>query len=170
MAKYQFKVGDHVRIRTVESMIQEFGTQDNGDPRVKFGFNESMEHLCGRTATIIYMGEDGEVKLNYWSNSENTKMWCYSTDMIEPVMPELKRLEKLAESQVEADKPQITITLDKYKKLAVEAVKDKLEKDKGKSNPDALMEMFLMSAYTSIVKEIEIKLFNTQEDAKDGKN
>lgn len=78
-----FSEGSRVRIRSWESMEEEFGTNGYGNIPCRRTFIKNMRHLCGRYATIagVY---DGSVGLRDWSDDSDT-VWHYSEDMIEPV-------------------------------------------------------------------------------------
>ena len=82
MAK--FKAGDRVRIREWADMEKEFGLSGSETINCQFNFTHNMRHLCGRTASVIYVIESGEVKLDFDDQSGDT-YWAYSTDMIEPI-------------------------------------------------------------------------------------
>lgn len=79
-----FSVGSRVRIRSWESMVEEFGTNGYGSIPCRRSFTESMRHLCGRFATITGRSFNGSVGLRDWSDDSGT-VWRYSEDMIEPV-------------------------------------------------------------------------------------
>lgn len=75
--KRKFKVGDTVRIRSWESMEEEFGLDDDGDIQANLIFTTGMRHLEGRVFVIediVYDRVDG---LDVY--------WEISTDMIEHV-------------------------------------------------------------------------------------
>ena len=77
-----FNVGDTITIRSVEDMINEFGSKDNGEPKTRCRFTSSMHHLCGRTATITAIDQFGHITLADWSDPENTN-FVFSTEMCE---------------------------------------------------------------------------------------
>ena len=79
-----FSVGSRVRIRSWESMEEEFGVSDSGNIPCRSTFTEDMRHLCGRFVTITSRGFNGSVGLRDWSDDSDT-VWHYSEDMIEPV-------------------------------------------------------------------------------------
>ena len=79
----EFKVGDRVRIRQWEDLEKEFGTDSDGDIRVRANFVKGMRHLCGRTAIITEIYGQG-VKLDF-DNKTGDIDWGYTTDMIEKV-------------------------------------------------------------------------------------
>ena len=71
---HTFKVGDRVRIRQWDDMKQV--------PH----FTTSMEHLCGREATIFYIQEN-YLHLIDWSDTSGDTNFEYTTDMVELVKP-----------------------------------------------------------------------------------
>ena len=75
--KRKFKVGDTVRIRSWESMEEEFGLDDDGDIQAHLVFTTEMRHLEGRVFVIEDIGYEGVYGLN--------EDWEISTDMIEHV-------------------------------------------------------------------------------------
>lgn len=81
--KYEFKVGDRVRIREWDDMEKEFGcSYDNINCFPKFV--SGMKHLCGRKARIIGINRR-KVCLQFDDTSGDTD-WEYYTDMIEPLI------------------------------------------------------------------------------------
>lgn len=82
----KFNVGDRVRIKSWETLVEEFGIDDWGYIPCKFAFTEEMKYLCGRTAKIekIVNTRDGksELKLENWNINPNSQ-YTYSTDMVE---------------------------------------------------------------------------------------
>ena len=80
--KYNFKVGDRVRIRQWDDMVKEFGVDFTGDIKCTRWFTPLMKHLCGRIATIKSMS-DYDIYLDF-ENKEGRTNFVYSTDMIEP--------------------------------------------------------------------------------------
>lgn len=82
--EFNFKVGDRVRIRQWEDMKREFGSK-NGGISTKCTFVTEMNHLCGRTAEIKAIKDNGLVVLDDWSDCSGSQCWDFSTDMLEPV-------------------------------------------------------------------------------------
>lgn len=72
-----FKVGDTVRIRSWESMEEEFGLDDDGDIQAYLLFTTDMRHLEGR----VFVIED----IVYERVRGLGGNWVISTDMIEHV-------------------------------------------------------------------------------------
>lgn len=96
MRDTNFQVGDYVRFRTVEDMIEEFGSRVDSSPKVKCGFNSNMKCLVGETGRIIY--KDG-----YIVRLDNPAFnsWFISVDMIEHTeeIPTVTLSELLNDSQ-----------------------------------------------------------------------
>lgn len=46
------KIGDRVRIRTLDSLLREFGRAHNGLPRVKVIWMHGMSQYCGETGVL----------------------------------------------------------------------------------------------------------------------
>lgn len=61
----KFKSGEIVRVRSLQSMIDEYGTDEDYEcyPKVQFGFNDEMAELCGTTATVTGVDSRGRVSL-----------------------------------------------------------------------------------------------------------
>lgn len=85
----EFAVGDKVRIRQWDDMVEEFGLV--GGYKIPFTktckttFTDGMKHLCGRTATITHINYDTEeVVLDFDDNSGDT-YWFFYLGAIEPI-------------------------------------------------------------------------------------
>lgn len=83
----KFKVGELVRIRQWDDMVEEFGVDSAGDVVGNcVSFVTSMKPLCGKYAEIVSIAENGvEVKLKLFNCGGLNTSWRYSTDMIEKV-------------------------------------------------------------------------------------
>ena len=89
--KYEFKVGDKVRIRQWDDMAEEFG--------VNYGiinvgaevFSYAMKYLCGKIAVIKATGANNHVCLEFKGNVDNTDYWVYTTAMLEPYAPRVAK-------------------------------------------------------------------------------
>ena len=79
--KRKFKVGDTVRIRSWESMEEEFGLNDEGDIQAYLLFTTGMRHLEGRVFVIKDIVDERVYGLVYGLD----EYWDISTDMIEHV-------------------------------------------------------------------------------------
>lgn len=89
MAKYEFKVGDRVRIRQWEDMEKEFGIDKDGaiECPARY-FTKHMRHLCGRTATINDINlRNYDFDLDFDNKSGYTQFY-YVPNMLEPVLPD----------------------------------------------------------------------------------
>lgn len=75
--KRKFRVGDTVRIRSWESMEEEFGLDDDGDIQANLIFTTGMRHLEGRVFVIEDIVYERVRGLDVY--------WEISTDMIEHV-------------------------------------------------------------------------------------
>lgn len=85
MAKYNFKVGDLVRIREWDDMKREFGTDRFGSIITRCRFVPGMEHLCGQCAKITEINDE-HVSLHFVNRDyKSDYVWHYDTSMIEPV-------------------------------------------------------------------------------------
>ena len=79
------KTGDRVRIKQWDDMVKEFDTIHNGTILNCYGrFVDNMKHLCGRTATIRWVGRDGSCSLEF-DDKSGELMWAYSLSMLEPM-------------------------------------------------------------------------------------
>lgn len=74
----EFKVGDKVRIRSWQDMVEEFGAREDGAIPCNKTFTEAMKHLCGKEFVIEYISSSGAV-------DGSRSPYIISTDMIEPV-------------------------------------------------------------------------------------
>lgn len=84
-----FKVGDRVRIRQWDDMAAEFGVDNDNDFEDVIrcdnqpSFVEGMKNLCGRTATIKHISDDGWVQLSF-DGATGVCYWNYGLFMLEP--------------------------------------------------------------------------------------
>lgn len=88
------RVGDELRIRQWDDMVDEFGIDYFGAIPVRLGFNKSMAYMCGEKFTVSAI--DGYClssieKIEY--KSDDTDYWYISADMLEPIMDELPDFE-----------------------------------------------------------------------------
>ena len=91
MSKCTFEVGDRVRIKDFDEMIEEFGTQDDGTPDVFCGFNPQMKRLCGLEATISDIRGytvSFEERIEYGRGGDENRAWNISFDMISHIEDE----------------------------------------------------------------------------------
>lgn len=82
MSNDKFYIGQEVRIRDWDDMAQEFGVDSRGVIRCTFHFTPSMKVLCGMSFVITEIIES-VVRGHKFG-------WSISTDMIEPMVPELE--------------------------------------------------------------------------------
>lgn len=82
-----FKVGDRVRIKSWDRMAEEYTEEKSGHGiQLPFSrFDICMKPLCGLTATIKMIDDDGRVQLEDWSDDDKHDIWTYSTYMLEKV-------------------------------------------------------------------------------------
>lgn len=80
-----FYVGQRVRIREWDDMLDEFGEMGNGNIPCKYHFISKMRYLCGMEYTVKSVdGIPGESKVGDVSFEESVPEFIFSTDMIEP--------------------------------------------------------------------------------------
>ena len=82
-----FKVGDRVRIKSWDRMVEEYIEEKSGHGiQLPFSrFDICMKPLCGLTATIKMIDDDGRVQLEDWSDDDKHDGWTYSIYMLEKV-------------------------------------------------------------------------------------
>lgn len=73
----KYKVGDKVRVRSWDSMVEQFGLDAVGDIRISDSFFvRAMRHYCGETLTITHVGTSS------YRTMGNT--WHWTDAMFEP--------------------------------------------------------------------------------------
>ena len=82
-----YEVGDTVRIRSLESMKEEFGIDSCGDIPCRCKFVTGMRPLCGLKAKLIRISPlYGTISLQFLNAPSDIHTdWNYSFDMIEPI-------------------------------------------------------------------------------------
>lgn len=86
-ASDQFCAGDLVEFKSLDEMIEEYGEDCEGMPKVQFGFSRNMTYLCGQ---VFHIKEIiGNCRVISEEGVENfrtgfTNSWSISTDMIKP--------------------------------------------------------------------------------------
>lgn len=92
----RFNVGDEVRVRTWESLYEEFGSPISSNSlNIRKGFNSDMRKLCGTVVTIQRVHIDG----SYYEIEEDD--WHWTDDMLEScVVDEVKVKQVVSLSQV----------------------------------------------------------------------
>lgn len=79
----ELKRGDRVCFREWRDMADEFGCNENGTIKCKYGFMDDMIPLCGTYATVESVDYDGRVRLMYFSNTAfDTAAYAFSADML----------------------------------------------------------------------------------------
>lgn len=87
----EFKVGQVVKIRQWNDMVQEFGfSKYEWIDTPGYTFIKSMRHLCGRIATITSIDRN-IVELEF-NNERGNISFVYTTFMIEPYIPTVEDL------------------------------------------------------------------------------
>lgn len=73
-----YKIGDIVKIKSIDWYYK--NNRMGVIPRtvVKFGFGIMMKHYCGKTATIKFIGKEGDIRLNI-----DNGVWAWSGGMFE---------------------------------------------------------------------------------------
>lgn len=81
-----FKVGDRVRIRSWESMFNDYCIDWEGDiPTPCKYFVHQMKNLCGIEATIKEIVNEDVILCNFNKYQDEALRWSYSIYMIEKV-------------------------------------------------------------------------------------
>lgn len=77
----EYKVGDRVRIKTWEKMVEKFGVDEDGDIRTSntFYFNKSMKQYCEK----IYVIKNANYSNGYYYRLEGIDDYTFNDDMIE---------------------------------------------------------------------------------------
>ena len=83
--KPKFKVGELVRIRQWDDIVEEFGTDGYGSVACNYRFLDAMKPLCGKYAEIARLDKDGRVGLKFFNCEDLNTGWAFHTDMIEKV-------------------------------------------------------------------------------------
>lgn len=85
-ADRDFKVGDRVVVRDWDDMASEYPVKDGyivKDSTISC-FSKYMKRLCGRTATVTAIGENGGMGVKFDNESGGTN-WVYKTWMFNPI-------------------------------------------------------------------------------------
>ena len=69
------KPGDRATVRTMESLIEEFGETAYGTAACPLGFVHDMECCSGKTVTITYRDEFGTVDFLPPEADKNNEIW-----------------------------------------------------------------------------------------------
>lgn len=80
-----FKVGDLVRIRSLDDLRSQFRISGNGDILTEDAiFVRDMRNLCGKEAIITELSRGKRIRL-FFKNLKERSRWTFTTDMIEIV-------------------------------------------------------------------------------------
>lgn len=80
-----YKVGDKVKIKSLEKLQDEFLTDTYGNIETKCTFTNCMRRYCGKEATITHVTQAG----NYWLDfGKGTTVWNFSEDTFEEKKPD----------------------------------------------------------------------------------
>lgn len=96
----RYKVGDKVRVRQWDDMVEEFGTDEAGRINQKTGcrFTEEMKNFCGGVYEIFYVLERAYLLKDEYGH---TYYWYFTDDMLEDVVSPLLKTSK---TQKESEK------------------------------------------------------------------
>ena len=131
MSKYEFKVGDRVRIRGWDDMRKEFGGTTTCI-NVPYSFTEDMRPLCGAVATIKEIWGDNSVKLGNW-NAAGGAGWSFTTDMLEPAFI-AGRCYQLRDASDTRDSNIIKVAASSETRFSYETVRGEDNFDSAKNN------------------------------------
>lgn len=79
-----FYVGQRVRIREWDDMLEEFGECRAGGIKCRHVFTEEMRYLCGKECTIKSMACARDERDSGTVTLKENGAFYFSTDMIEP--------------------------------------------------------------------------------------
>lgn len=91
---YNFYVGQKVKVKNWEQMVEEYGLCNNNDIHTPIYFVKSMKRYCGAYATIVKFSEgvlrerNHKIYLKFDFYDYNRWNWCI--EMIEPLTKEEK--------------------------------------------------------------------------------
>lgn len=72
----KYKVGDKVKVREWDDMVEEFGTDEDGDIDCNLYFVEYMKKYCGKEMTV------SRVLTGYYTLEEDDMEWQWTDDML----------------------------------------------------------------------------------------
>lgn len=72
----KYKVGDKVKVREWDDMVEEFGTDEDGDIGCNLCFIKYMEKYCGEEMTV------SRVLTGYYILEEDDEGWQWTDDML----------------------------------------------------------------------------------------
>ena len=73
-----YKIGDIVKIKSIDWYYKNNRGGVIPDAVVKFGFGIMMKDYCGKFATIKHIGKRGDIRLNI-----DNGVWAWSDDMFD---------------------------------------------------------------------------------------
>ena len=72
----RYKVGDKVKVREWDDMVEEFGTDEDGDIDCNFCFVKDMKEYCGKEMTV------SRVFTSYYVLEEDEGEFAWTDDML----------------------------------------------------------------------------------------
>lgn len=81
MKPEDIKIGDRLRVREWEDMVEEFG-DDGYDIACDLTFTQNMRYMCGRPFTVEEISTDSR---RFFSKEGMEWRWSISADMLEPL-------------------------------------------------------------------------------------
>lgn len=79
-----FYVGQKVRIRKWDDMLEEFGEHSPGEIKCRATFTREMQYLCGKECTIRGISCSKDERDSGYVTIKESSIFIFSTDMIEP--------------------------------------------------------------------------------------
>lgn len=81
--KDKIKVGDIVRFKSWEQMVEQYGKDFLGEIDCHLCFTQEMKYLCGTTAKVVYINGK-RIALKH-TKVDSDSRWLYSIDMVDKV-------------------------------------------------------------------------------------
>lgn len=81
MKPEDIKIGDRLRVREWEDMVEEFG-DDGYDIACDLTFTQGMRYMCGMPFTVEEISSDSR---RFFSKEGIENHWSISADMLEPL-------------------------------------------------------------------------------------
>lgn len=78
----KINVGDSIVIKNWDEMINEFGRNEKGEPKMWRRFSNVMSDLCGKKAVVDKIYPSGAITLKDWESDSDVPNYLFSTDMI----------------------------------------------------------------------------------------
>jgi len=76
-----YKIGDTVKIKSIDWYYKNNRMGTIPDTVVKFGFALTMKNYCGKTAIIKHIGKRGDIRLDIDNGT-----WAWSGDMFDDTL------------------------------------------------------------------------------------